>query len=778
MATYKIHPGIGIARLGNSPTEFYIAPEMPANLPIECDANGNPMLTPDLSGPVLVKSFKDQQGRIKRQAARFQVFVYDDDNPDGRPLKIGDAVEGGGNHGKMIDIQWRVYLANKKASWYEFNARAGVHGYSDKHPRRNADIVDRDRLIIDPGPRSVNLSSQRRASFDRSGGGTYATTFPPLGLKPNDIDTLGDILTDDDGRLLVLGGHGNSGSEKSGPGEPHIGSYANNNGWYDDVSDGPVMARLVMYSTQVEQTRYIDVEYPAWVVVGYPRFVPQILDMITMDDLVYDMFLREFADNTCIYGRLDRFDPPENISIHNQNELSQWKASRLTWNKDYKPWFYRDIWPILFRPNEFIYLSDILAQSNFPHDQEKRGTFNPYLLGQTPKSKDQLTQKIDYDLHLAKSLLAGREAQQGEARIETRKSLQANQDDDFDPDPYRPMRRFLFDLLRRRGEENDFKLEDKIGSRVHNLPLMPLLCGDNPLNNEAPSKFLRLTDYQLFILRQWAEGHFINEMEEGWINSNTYPVYFPYPIGQPKTGRALDRGVLGNVLGGAFCPGGEIGWVMRNPSIYWEPYRIKADRQWSDFLQSAAQSNKQHGSALDDFTFSMEDPLSHDSDFSTGLQPGDLTKSMALPWQADFNECTTNPTNITYADWNEINPESENDQRLIQDEKTWDTLWWPAHRPLQSNELTGYDANGNPETKWTTWSGGIQQTNAGDFKMVTEWWKLGFIIRNPYLSAEADRTPTQGADDNRYYSIEREGSESLVSPNPLATAIMNPKPTE
>ena len=334
MATYKIHPGIGIARLGNSPTEFYIAPEMPANLPIECDANGNPMLTPDLSGPVLVKSFKDQQGRIKRQAARFQVFVYDDENPDGRPLKIGDAVEGGGNHGKLIDIQWRVYLANKKASWYEFTARAGEHGYSDKHPRRNADIIDRDRLIIDPGPRSVNLSSRRRASFDRSGGGTYATTFPPLSLKPNDIDTLGDILTDDDGRLLVLGGHGNSGSEKSGPGEPHIGSYANNDGWYDDVSDGPVMARLVMYSTQVEQTRYIDVEYPAWVVVGYPRFVPQILDMITMDDLVYDMFLREFADNTCIYGRLDRFDPPENISIHNQNELSQWKASRLTLNKD------------------------------------------------------------------------------------------------------------------------------------------------------------------------------------------------------------------------------------------------------------------------------------------------------------------------------------------------------------------------------------------------------------------------------------------------------------
>ena len=66
----------------------------------------------------MVGTFKDAQGRIKRQAARFQVFVYDEDNPDGRPLKFGDQVEGGGNRGTLVDIQWRVYLANKKACWF------------------------------------------------------------------------------------------------------------------------------------------------------------------------------------------------------------------------------------------------------------------------------------------------------------------------------------------------------------------------------------------------------------------------------------------------------------------------------------------------------------------------------------------------------------------------------------------------------------------------------------------------------------------------------------
>ncbi|MBS0173399.1 MAG: LodA/GoxA family CTQ-dependent oxidase, partial [Nitrospira sp.] len=48
MATYKIHPGIGIARVGNSDTEFYLAPEVPAGLPHACDAAGNPLLTDDL----------------------------------------------------------------------------------------------------------------------------------------------------------------------------------------------------------------------------------------------------------------------------------------------------------------------------------------------------------------------------------------------------------------------------------------------------------------------------------------------------------------------------------------------------------------------------------------------------------------------------------------------------------------------------------------------------------------------------------------------------------
>ena len=44
---YRIHPGLGVARVGDSPDSFYIGPDAPAALPTECDGLGNPCRSPD-----------------------------------------------------------------------------------------------------------------------------------------------------------------------------------------------------------------------------------------------------------------------------------------------------------------------------------------------------------------------------------------------------------------------------------------------------------------------------------------------------------------------------------------------------------------------------------------------------------------------------------------------------------------------------------------------------------------------------------------------------------
>jgi hypothetical protein len=134
----------------------------------------------------------------------------------------------------------------------------------------------------------------------------------------------------------------------------------------------------------VGQTRFIDVEYPAWVIVAYPAYVPQILDIVTMDDVLQDLAIRQFAARTDLYGTAGTFAHPQHIAPTDQAALSHWRAGRLRWNPDYKPWFYRDVWTILYRPDEYSYLCDVLGQSNYPHNQSTRGTFDPDKLGLPP----------------------------------------------------------------------------------------------------------------------------------------------------------------------------------------------------------------------------------------------------------------------------------------------------------------------------------------------------------------------------------------------------------
>src|SRR3954469_11090376 len=92
-----IHPAIGLARVGNSPQEWFLGPEVPGPHPI-----------PE-------GGFKDGAGRIKRQAARFRLFGLDGDGRVVAEITAADA-----------DIEWRVHLANTKSAWYNFDVALDV----------------------------------------------------------------------------------------------------------------------------------------------------------------------------------------------------------------------------------------------------------------------------------------------------------------------------------------------------------------------------------------------------------------------------------------------------------------------------------------------------------------------------------------------------------------------------------------------------------------------------------------------------------------------------
>ena len=120
--SYRIHPAIGIARVGNS-EEYILAPETMAGLPDPADPSligGLPIRPGTEADHVTSKDLRDPNSALKRHGARFRVFQYPNDETEGYPngkgneIRISSEVDGR----KVKDIVWTVHLANKKANTF------------------------------------------------------------------------------------------------------------------------------------------------------------------------------------------------------------------------------------------------------------------------------------------------------------------------------------------------------------------------------------------------------------------------------------------------------------------------------------------------------------------------------------------------------------------------------------------------------------------------------------------------------------------------------------
>jgi hypothetical protein len=291
---------------------------------------------------------------------------------------------------------------------------------------------------------------------------------------------LGEIRTDEQGRLLVLGGFGRSESPVNAP----IEEFANNDGWFDDVSDGPVTATVKLHG----QNQVIEAA-KAWVIVGPPNFAPAI-DSVTS---LYDVLLEVAVDQ--LGAKL-----PE------------------------KPLFTRDIYPILSRVMKLRWVSKLA------------GSAHRTLAGVIPPpGSDALRDAIFQRLR--------------------------NPNDGTGGDM--PM-----------IWSDNYRTQPAAGHMSHAMA-----------DHEAESQ--PLTKVQYLTMKQWRDGQFIND----WAGE---------PVADAQiTPSGLDRAALEPCVGGAFYPGIEAGWLMRDVYQFTDPFR-----------------------------------LSHD-----GLGAGDITKQMSVPWQSDFNDC-------------------------------------------------------------------------------------------------------------------------------------------
>jgi hypothetical protein len=292
---FRVHPAIGIARMGDSETAFHISREFPtflqekfpklrpnprprthpwnfaANAARAVTSAGFKQVDPSLADP---NRFKDKAGRIMPQAARFRVFAYVYQSADisGPPVRIIEVTA------DIAQIEWRVRLGNVKS----ITSAGG---------RKNA-------FNLAAAPQSLATSGAAAAPVQVKNG-----TRPALGTLF--LEQRAGDNTKATGRLLVIGNRG----ESTGSGVPNT---LWTDDWFDSAADGPVEAvitpdldklRTAAGRGAAEPVHYLDhgvaapkaaaanlalKALPGWCVVGLPDYSPDMGHFVSVHDIALE----------------------------------------------------------------------------------------------------------------------------------------------------------------------------------------------------------------------------------------------------------------------------------------------------------------------------------------------------------------------------------------------------------------------------------------------------------------------------------------------------------
>ncbi len=188
-----------------------------------------------------------------------------------------------------------------------------------------------------------------------------------------------------------------------------------------------------------------------------------------------------------------------------------------------------------------------------------------------------------------------------------------------------------------------------------------------------------------------------------------------------------NRASIGNVVGLPQCPGIEVTWTTQNPAIYTAPYQIKhhADK---DFYKRNGLDPKR------------DECESDECNKSYGCEPGDLTKRMAVPWQADYYNCSVQSINFTEPDTNKV---LDKDKKLMPKPPTYYTYWWPPQAPW--NVISGSVTVKQQEASHDAEMAGLQINHARGINSYSQmvnlgWSHLGFI-RNQNVGEYGQKFP-------------------------------------
>ncbi|GJJ10928.1 hypothetical protein Clacol_005157 [Clathrus columnatus] len=268
----EIFPPIAVARFGDAgPDTYYIGPEVPDVEPL-----------PDPSEAWLVR-FRDQNKCIRRQAARFHAYAFDN---TGKVL--GELTKASG-----YTLEWSVSVANKKAAWVRFRGKVYEETYKLRNP-----AVQPYKL----GPTSVYDHTDKREKLIIKAEGSLTSnhdtkTFIQLnGIFDGGFDskksvTLGHLNVDTNGSLIFIAGDGDSQcvAGDNNPKYPELTEKFDSEYWYDCACDGDI-------ALVVKHTGFAGGSKPslhkATITTAPPKFTPGLSCPASLYDVMEDVYER------------------------------------------------------------------------------------------------------------------------------------------------------------------------------------------------------------------------------------------------------------------------------------------------------------------------------------------------------------------------------------------------------------------------------------------------------------------------------------------------------
>jgi hypothetical protein len=212
-----------------------------------------------------------------------------------------------------------------------------------------------------------------------------------------------------------------------------------------------------------------------------------------------------------------------------------------------------------------------------------------------------------------------------------------------------------------------------------------------------------VTETQHGFLRQWAAGTFSADgsapppITPATVDIRRYPL--------PDRPALLDRAALENCVGGAFHPGIEVTWPLRVPLLYAAPFRIR-------HAAPGETPPEDYGPSLSPaVALSRSGPL-------RASGPGDLSRWMSVPWQADDASCGTARSRPSPAWWPARVPDHTVSRPAY--EQIMDTRLPPAQR------RAAYLYRGEWLSRLSARTDGERMS-----ALVREWPRVGMVLRAP-----------------------------------------------